>query len=246
MNWFDAGGADYAAHRPDYPPELVRVLAGLAPGRRCAVDVGCGTGQLTALLAGAFDRVIGVDPSADQIAHATAAPGVAYRVGDAAATGLPAHCADLITVAQAAHWFDLPAFYAEAARIATAGALLALITYGAPELDPAVAARFSRFYTDEIGPYWPPERRHVDDGYARLDFPFPPVPVAVPPIERWWTLDQLTGYLQTWSAVRRAERDGAAGRVSALADDLRPVWGDGARRMSWPITVRAGRIGRAR
>ncbi len=245
MNWFDAGGAGYAAHRPTYPAALAGLLAALAPARRCAVDIGCGTGQLTVLLAGEFDQVIGVDPSADQIAHASPAAGVDYLVGGAEATGLPGGCADLITVAQAAHWFDLPVFYAEAARIAVDGGVLALLTYGAPELDSAVAERFSRFYTREIGPYWPPERRHVDDGYARLDFPFAPIPVTAPPIERDWTPDEFAGYLRTWSAVRRAEQAGIADPVADLSADLESVWGPGRRRVRWPITVLAGRIGHA-
>ncbi|MFT4087752.1 MAG: class I SAM-dependent methyltransferase [Gordonia sp. (in: high G+C Gram-positive bacteria)] len=247
-NWFGAGGADYAAHRPDYPAELAPLLAGLAPARNFAVDVGCGTGQLTRRLAEHFGAVEGLDLSADQIANATPAPGGAYRVGSESDTGLPDGVADLITAAQAAHWFDLPAFYREVRRIAVDGALLALITYGVTVIDDDLTERFDRFYVDEIGPFWPPERRHVDNGYRDFDFPFERVDVDVPAIERSWTLDDFLGYLRTWSAVRNAEAQGQAGLLSAFAADLRELWGapDRRRTVAWPVTVLAGRVDRPR
>ncbi|UQE73363.1 class I SAM-dependent methyltransferase [Gordonia sp. PP30] len=240
MNWFSTGGAGYAEHRPTYPARLARLLAEAAPRRRVAVDVGCGTGQFTALLAEYFDTVIGLDPSLDQLANAAVRPEIEYRAAPAEATGLPDGGADLITVAQAAHWFDLPVFYDEVRRIAADGAVLALITYGVVELEPDLAPRFSRLYTEEIGPYWPPERRHVDNHYADLEFPFPRIPIEAPAIERDWTLDEFTGYLRTWSAVRRAETEGTDDVVEAFADDVRGDWGDEHRLVRFPVTVLAG------
>lgn len=247
--WFSGGGAQYAQSRPTYPVELATTLAALAPRRRLAVDIGCGTGQLTVLLAEHFDTVIGIDPSADQLAHATAAPGVEYRCAAAEDPGLDDGSADLITVAQAAHWLDLPAFYEQVRRIAAADAVLALITYGRVVLDDeavggALADRFARFYRDEVGPYWPPERVHVDNGYASLVFPFTPIPVDAPSIRRNWTLDEFAAYLRTWSAARAAERAGAPSLIDALVDDLRPHWGSADRRreVQWPVTVLAGLV----
>ncbi|MFT3662663.1 MAG: class I SAM-dependent methyltransferase [Gordonia sp. (in: high G+C Gram-positive bacteria)] len=242
MNWFSAGGDVYARHRPSYPTKLARQLADAAPGRACAVDVGCGTGFLTALLAEYFDEVYGLDPSADQLANASPRPAIEYRVAAAEATGLPDGSVDLITAAQAAHWFDLPAFYDEARRIAVDGALLALVTYGVARLEPDLQARFDRFYTDEVGPYWEPERRHVDNRYADLEFPFERVDITVADIERDWTLEEFAGYLHSWSAVRKAEKQGVGDLVTGLIDDLYPVWGGEYRHIRWPVTVLAGRI----
>ena len=239
MTWFDDGAA-YASGRPTYPADLVAVLADLAPSRDLAVDVGCGTGQLSVLLADHVDRVIGVDPSGSQIDAATPASNVEYLVGPAEHLPIDDTVASLITVAQAAHWFDLPAFYDEARRIARPDAVLALITYGVVVLDDDLTDRFGRFYTDEIGPYWPPERAHVDAGYTDLPFPFERIDVDAPPIERDWTLDEFVDYLRTWSAMRRAGETGTE-LVSALRADLAPVWGD-RRRVTWPITVLAGRV----
>ena len=78
QHWYAEGAADYARFRPSYPPELADCLAELAPARRLAVDVGCGSGQLTVQLARHFGAVVGVEPSADQVAHATAHPRVTY------------------------------------------------------------------------------------------------------------------------------------------------------------------------
>lgn len=243
-NWFDQGGQAYARFRPEYPPALAAFLAGVAPGHGTAVDVGCGNGQLTHLLAPHFERVIGLDPSADQIANAAAQAGVEYRCAPAEHLPLPDASASLVTAAQAAHWFDLPAFYREVRRIAVPGAVVALVSYGVLALEPALDARFQRFYADEIGAYWPPERRLVDTGYATIDFPF--APLAYPPmaIRVEWDLAAFLGYVQTWSAVRSVREAGQEGLLTAFADDLARLWGDPdtKRAVAWPINMRIGRV----
>jgi ubiquinone/menaquinone biosynthesis C-methylase UbiE len=270
-NWFDRGGAAYALRRPDYPGELAAWLAESAPGRKHALDVGCGTGQFTRLLAGAFDEVTGFDPSADQLAHAAAHPRIRYVCAPAEKLDAPNGCADLITAAQAAHWFDLPAFYDEARRVAAPGAVLALISYGAPQLyrsalivtdqgaektrgaghssgpsvlDPELDARFQRFYTQEIGPYWPAERRLVDSGYRDLAFPFTEIEPPRLEIRRDWDLAALLGYIGTWSATRRAQEAGADALLERFAADLAVLWGDPAttRVVRWPINGRICRL----
>ena len=128
QNWFARGGRSYALYRPDYPPELPAFLACTSPGRGVAVDVGCGNGQLTVQLAEHFSKVIGTDPSADQIAHPTSHDRVEYFRAPAERQPVPDQTADLITAAQAAHWFDMPAFCAEVRRIARSEAVVALIT----------------------------------------------------------------------------------------------------------------------
>lgn len=241
MTSFQTGGQAYAEHRPTYSADLAETLASLAPDRELAVDVGCGTGQLTVLLAEHFGTVIGVDPSRSQVAAAARAANVDYRVGHAENIDVASGSASLVTAAQAAHWFDLPAFYDRVRRIARPGAVLALISYGVVVLDADLASRFTRFYRDEIGPYWPPERAHVDSGYADLPFPFTRIDVTTPQIERDWTLDEFVDYLRTWSATRNAREAGADGYVANLRTDLAAQWGE-SRRITWPVTVVAGTI----
>lgn len=243
-NWFDGGGLDYARFRPEYPPQLADFLAAAAPGRQLAVDVGCGSGQLTQLLARHFDRVVGVDPSADQIANAVPDARIEYRLGPAERLPVPDAAAGLVTAAQAAHWFDLPAFYGEVRRIAQPGAILALVSYGVMQLDPALDARFQAFYRDEIGPYWPAERKLVDSGYATIAFPFDEFAAPALDIRVDWDLDGFLGYVGTWSAVRSAREAGQGRLLLAFADDVARAWGDpGARRpIRWPVNMRIGRV----
>lgn len=242
--YFQKGGADYARRRPSYPPELAAALASLAPSRRHALDVGCGSGQLTAQLADHFEQVVGTDISKDQIAHAAERPNVSYRVEPAEQLGEAVGSVDLVVAAQAAHWFDLPRFYAEAARVARPGGVLALVVYGVMEIDGPPNDRFQEFYWNEIGPYWPAERRHVERGYA--DLPFPVEEMAAPPlaIERDWTFDDLMGYVATWSAMRQAEKLSATAIVDAAATDLEGLWGGAEQRWTvrWPISMRVGRL----
>lgn len=243
-NWFDRGGGDYARYRPEYPPELARYLAGIAPGLARAVDAGCGTGQLTRLLGAEFESVIGIDPSADQIAHAMPAPHVRYLCAPAEAMPVADGSADLVTAAQAAHWFDLPAFYAEARRIAADDAILALISYGVLRMDGAPGQRFDRFYRDEIRPWWPPERRLVDDGYREIPFPFPEREALQMAIRAMWPLDTFLGYVATWSAVRRAREAGRTHILERFAADISRLWGDPGetRAILFPIAMRIGTL----
>ena len=243
-NWFDSGGENYARFRPEYPPELSGFLAGLAPERGLAVDVGCGTGQLTAQLAGHFDLVLGVDPSQDQIDNAPAIANVRFLRGPAERLPVGDGAAHLVAAAQAAHWFDMPAFCAEVRRITARDAALALISYGVLNLDSDLHDRFTRFYYDEIGPFWPPERRLVDSGYADIFFPFDPLPSPGFSIEYDWDLAQLLGYISTWSAVRQAREAGPDDILHGFAADMTVMWGDAARRrrVRWPIAMRLGRL----
>lgn len=241
-NWFDRGGREYAQFRPDYPDRLAMFLAALAPATDLAVDVGCGNGQLAAQLAPHFVSTIGLDPSAEQIANAQVRERIEYLQAPAENLPIPDNSASLITAAQAAHWFDRPTFYAEARRIAVDGAVLALISYGVMRLESGLADRFHRFYHSEIGPYWPAERRLVDTGYADIEFPFEEYPAPSMQITKDWTLQQLLGYISTWSAVRRIDEAVRPEILHAFAADLAALWGDPltARTVTWPINMRLG------
>jgi len=158
---FSTRSAEYAAYRPTYPRALVDFLADAAPGTELALDCGCGTGQLSVLLGERFAHVVATDASEKQIENAEPHARVAYRVAPAEASGLGDSSADLVVAAQAAHWFDLPAFYAEARRVARPRGLVALVTYGIIEMDEPVDAVVKHFYWKVVGPYWPPERRRT-------------------------------------------------------------------------------------
>lgn len=243
-NWFASGGEAYARYRPTYPEALSAYLAEIAPDTTLAVDVGCGNGQFTGQLARHFVEVIGLDPSESQIAHAVAQDRVRYVCAPAEALALPDGCAALITAAQAAHWFDLPRFYAEVRRVAAPGAVLALISYGVPVFDVEIQERFTQFYGQEIGRYWPPERRLVESGYAGIDFTFDEMDWPVMEIRREWDLAAFMGYVSTWSAIRHVAQAGEGHLVTRFGTDMERLWSDPARKrpVKWPITLRLGRV----
>lgn len=240
-NPFEAGGEAYAANRPSYPPALATTLAGLVRRRDLAVDVGCGSGQLSVLLGEHFKAVEAYDPSESQLSGAQAHPNVSYAAAPAEQLPTADGAADLITAAQAAHWFDRPRFYAEVRRIAAPGAVLALITYNNAEFDAQARAPVMALY-DALDPWWRPERADVEAGYATFDFPFDEVSVDGGIIERVWDFAAMRAYLETWSALRAAREAGQGPMIEDHLARAEAAWGGGRRAVTWPITVRAGRI----
>jgi hypothetical protein len=147
-----------------------------------------------------------------------------------------------VTAAQAAHWFDRLKFYAEVRRVLRPGGVVALWTYELCSISPEIDAAVFRFYKGGIGPYWPPERRHCETGYRQFDFPFVELPFPKVAMEHHWTLAELLAYLRSWSAVNHYIKSHGQDPVTALEAELTPLWGDSARRISWPLAGRIGRV----
>jgi SAM-dependent methyltransferase len=188
--------------------------------------------------------VIATDASADQLANGRRHPRVEYRRAPAEASGLPDAVVDLAVSAQAAHWFDLPGYYAEVRRVARPGAIVALVTYGRIRVEGDIDPVIERFHGGVLGSCWPPERRSVDDGYRSLSFPFEEIPV--PPMEMrvQWALGDFFGYVYTWSATQALERAEGRGPIEAFKRDLARVWGPAGtvRPVHWDLTLRVGRL----
>lgn len=241
---FGGTAPDYAAYRPSYPKVLVDWLAALPGERSLAWDAGCGSGQLAVPLAGHFQRVVASDASAGQVAAARAHPRIGYRVARAEASGLPAGVVDLSVAAQAAHWFDIEAYYAEVVRVSKPRSFLVLICYGRPRLPQGMDRLMEHFHQHVLDPFWPPERRHVEAGYRTLPLPFPEMPTPSFTARHRWDLDRLLGYVGTWTAVRRMkEREGMAA-LESFTGGLAAAWGDPAARheVRWPLGIRAARV----
>jgi SAM-dependent methyltransferase len=224
---------------------LVDELTKVSPATNLALDVGCGTGQLSILLAERFDKVVATDASAAQIEKAAPHKNVVYRTALAENSGVENSSVDLITVAQAAHWLDLEKFYTEVRRIAKRNGIIALITYGVLHVEgEAIDAVIQEFYWKTIGPYWPPERRHVEDGYKNLPFPFRETKLPDLAIEVNWRLQDLIGYINTWSAVNAAQKALGTNPVEAFEATLRKQWTDAEQRrhVTWPLSIRVGFI----
>lgn len=234
----------YAAYRPCYPAALADFLAAAAPATALALECGCGSGQLSGLLAARFDRVVATDASEAQVENAEPYPNVSYRCAPAEQSGLEADTVDLIAAAQAAHWFDLEAFYAEARRVGRPGAAIALVSYGPMKVDAVTDPVIGQFYSKTIGPYWPPERWHVEDGYRNFPFPFDEIDPPDLAINVDWSLVDFLGYIGTWSAVHAVRKETRRDPMPAFADALSAAWGadDFVRTVRWPLAVRVGHI----
>ena len=243
-DYFSAGAAEYATFRPRYPAGLFEFVASLSSSRRTVWDCATGNGQAAVPLAAHFDRVIATDASAEQVAHAEPHDRVTYRVALADASGLDAGSVDLVTVAQALHWLPLERFFAEVRRVIAPGGVLAVWCYSRLTADPIIDEVIEHYYVDLCGPYWSPERSLVDQGYRTIAMPIDEV--AAPPlwIESPLNLEELAGYVRTWSATRKFAAAIGRDPVVDLVESLRPLWGDDAARrlVRWPLHVLAGRV----
>ncbi|MFL6301516.1 MAG: class I SAM-dependent methyltransferase [Terriglobales bacterium] len=245
MSHFSTQAKLYAEFRPDYPQELFEFIASSVREQELAWDCATGSGQAALGLAKRFDRVIATDISAEQIANAKLHKGVEYRVAPAERSGLPNSSVDAVTITQALHWLDMPRFYDEVRRVAKPGAVFVATVYSDPVLGDAAADRILHNYNKMIvGPYWPPERKIVDEAYAHIEFPFEELATPELKMEREWSLSELAGYLRSWSATNRYVKQNGIDPVIQFEAEMSRVWGDASekRPLHWPFTIRAGRV----
>lgn len=236
----------YAECRPAYPDALFEYLGRIAPRHELAWDCAAGSGQASVPLARRFRRVVATDASGAMLAQAPRHGRIEYRIAPAESSGIRDATVDLVTVAQALHWLELGPFYAEVERVLVPDGVVAVWTYGRQRLGDADMDRLmDHFYLDVVGPYWPPERRHVESGYQALPFPFAELDAPSLEMEAGWTLAQLLGYVRTWSATQRCLETEGGDPVERLAADLARHWGDpdAIHRVRWPLSLRVGRTG---
>jgi SAM-dependent methyltransferase len=241
---FSAVAAQYAASRPTYPPGLFQTFSALAPAATCAWDCGTGNGQAATALAEFFEAVYATDASADQIEHARAHPRVRYSVAPAEGSGLPDRSVDLVSVAQALHWFDLEPFYAEVRRVARPGAVIAAYGYSWFYISPEFDQLTNRFLLEPLQQFWSSNNRLLWEGYRTIPFPFKELKVPILAIHQHWLLDEVFAYYLTWSAARRKMEIDGDDFVRVAHTEFKRRWEDPASRkhIVMPIDVRAGRL----
>ena len=239
---FSTSSDQYARFRPAYPPALFDYLLSLVPRRENAWDCGTGNGQVAVRLASFFERVYATDISAAQLDNAIAHERICYSVQPAEKTSFPDDFFDLITVAQAIHWFDFDAFYREVDRTIRPGGVLAVIGYDLIRLSPAIDAVLDGFYRDVVGPFWDKERRYVDEQYRTIPFPYADVPAPVFINEVEWSFEHFIGYIGTWSAVKHYQKQRAQDPVQLVYYALKKNWGGDVVKKGWfPILLRVAK-----
>ena len=240
---FSNQAADYARHRPRYPAALFEWLSSLPDRRDRALDVACGSGQAAVSLCQDFPHVIGCEPSFAQLQHAETHPVLDYVCSTAEQLPFADQQFDLITVAQAVHWFDHTRFNREAERLLKPGGLLAVWGYGLFSIEPAIDQLIEHYYSETIGSYWPPERHWIEKGYAGLPFPFAALDSPEFHIQVQWDLSQVIRYLFTWSATQHYLAEHEDDPLSDLEIRLAEHWREPSqpKTIHWPIHLLAGR-----
>jgi SAM-dependent methyltransferase len=214
---FSKQSRDYARYRPSYPAKLYEYLALLTPQHDRAWDVGTGNGQAAIGLAHHFRSIIATDPSEQQIALATPHERVTYRVATAENSGVEDRSIDLVTAALAVHWFDLDRFYTEDAVMES-------------------------YYHDVLGEFWPPQIHWVDEHYQTLPFPFDGITSPEFALEAVWSLDDLFGYLSSWSAAPKYKAAHGIDPLDEKRAEFEAAWGPLTdRAVRWPLYLRVGK-----
>jgi len=245
VNHFGVKSSEYLQFRPDYPDSLYKFLTGLVDKRDLAWDCGTGNGQAAAQLAQYFKNVVGSDINQAQLNVAVKKDNIQYECWPAEKTGLKDGSVDLITIAQALHWFNFDKFYDEVRRVAKYKGIIAAWCYSLGSVDTEIDVLIRKLYSDILGDaYWPKERRYIDEEYLTIPFPFKEIETPDFHIEKKINFMQLMGYLNTWSAVKQYQQVNQGNPINLIFSDLQLAWGDPdtARIMNWPVRLLAGHV----
>mgnify|MGYP001822755236 FL=1 len=242
-DYFSQDSAAYSRHRPGYPDSLFSYLSSIAKDHDLAWDCATGSGQSAVQLARHFNRIIATDASESQISHAEKHAAVHYFVARAENSAIEANSLDLITVAQAMHWFDLTAFTAEVDRTLKERGILAVWTYNLLTLRSDIDELITELYSKTLNHYWPAERRLVEQGYKSIEFPDTKYTELSTPafnMTLTWNVEQLIAYFSTWSAVKAYISENDQNPIESIHDRLLKRWGNVETEMpvTWPLTVR--------
>jgi len=233
----------YAKYRPVYPEELYNFIFSQVREFGTAWDCGTGNGQVAGVLSEKFEKVYATDISLNQLQKAVPKDNITYVHARAERVPMQDQSVDLITVAQAIHWFDFNAFYEEVRRVAKPSALLAVWGYGLLSISPKLDPIIEDFYSDTLGAYWDSERNYLDESYRTIPFPFEEIATPYFTMQKEWSLSEFLGYLSSWSSVQHYIKANEVSPVDELEKKLQPYWEtDEVKPVSFPVFMRIGKV----
>ncbi|WP_291371065.1 MULTISPECIES: class I SAM-dependent methyltransferase [unclassified Acinetobacter] len=236
---FSSNSVRYKQARPSYSSQIIKEILKHVPGRTFAWDCAAGSGQFTQLLAPYFEQVLATDISEAQLQQAPYFENVSYQVQAAEQTTISEQSVDLVTVAQAIHWFDFKAFYKEVKRVLKPQGVLAVIGYGLIHVqDAAINSLVQQLYAETLKDYWDSERRYIDELYQSIPFPFHEQAVPDLQLEYHWTPQQLLSYLKTWSALKHYHDHNADDPLQSISAALQA--GPQHLDVTFPVLLRVG------
>ncbi|HEX9651083.1 MAG TPA: class I SAM-dependent methyltransferase [Cyclobacteriaceae bacterium] len=233
----------YLKYRPTYPVELFEYLSTLTQEHDLAWDCGTGNGQAATGLTKFYKNIFATDPSEEQIRNALPHKKIIYRVEKAEHSTLNNNSVDLITAAQALHWFEFDKFYAEAKRVLKENGIIAVWIYKLPLISCEIDKIIKHFHDYTVDEFWQFENRLVEKKYSTLHFPFEELPTPEFSIEKFLTLPELLGLIHSWSAVQRFIQKTGRDPVLELKDKLMTCWGlpEQKRKIKWKLTLKVGK-----
>lgn len=238
---FGAVSQSYAQDRPGYPAELFDWLVAQCASRELAWDVATGSGQAAVGLSAHFHRVIATDISEAMVAHAMPRPNIEYKTMPAEQSPCASESADLVTVAQALHWFEFDQFWIEVMRSLKPGGLFAAWSYNWFAINPEIDELIDKHFLSVLRPHWHSRNAISWSGYQDIPFPLAEVETPLLALNLDWTLEQLLGYLGTWSGTRLCHEATGVDPREHLRSELNRIWGPVPRRVVMPLSMRAGR-----
>lgn len=246
-DYFSKQAGDYARYRPHYPKALFEYLATLVPDCKAAWDCATGNGQVALALTPHFQEIYATDVSKEQISHAFHHDKIKYSVSVAEKVELANKSIDLITVAEAAHWFNLEKFYQQVQRVSKPGGIMAIWGYWyfnfLPE-EELLNQMCSDFFTTVLDQYWAEEINLLIQKYQTIPFPFAELNTPIFTMETQWNMKEFLGYLNSWSAIQKIIAVKSQKPILEFSNRLVEAWGDPQRKIlfQWPLHMRVGRI----
>jgi len=241
MNNFSEQSALYAQYRPRYPKELLNEIYRHVVRKHNVWDCGTGNGQLADKLALKFQKVYATDISKEQLDRAILKNNITYIQNSAENPIFENEMFDLITVAQAIHWFDFELFYEEVLRTSKKNGVLAVIGYGRLKTDSKTTKTISDFYDKMFKSHFSENREYVEKGYRTIPFPFEEIGYFEYSSTYDWELKELQGYLQSWSAVQKFREINKFDPTEKIITKMSTTW-TSKKTIEFPVFLRLGRI----